>query len=448
MHSSSGRPTIALLPWGDVFEDFLDTIGVSLDTFCNELTGGWLFGYVEALHLRGIHAVVIIFSAQVSAPVRRTHAPTGATICILPSPKLYRILSRMITKSYGAISRIQHRLHPIRHLLNLLLQSLERFASYLSTPMGPLARELDDLGCDAVICQEYEYARFDLCVLLGFFTKIPVFATFQGGVRNRGMIGRWLRAAIIRTSAGLIIGPQSEAERVYTYYRVPSAKIARIFNPLDLRLWKAVDRETVRTALQIPLAARVVVWHGRISIHHKGLDILLDAWEHICSEHRERELRLLLIGTGQDAQEFRRRLEARQLPGIQWVNEYLRDRVMIQQHLSVGDVFAFASRFEGFAVAPLEAMACGLPVVATRVAGIPDIFEGGEASGGIVVPCEDPKQLALMLLRLLDDVALSRKLGRCARQRVEAAFSLEAIGQQLSHVLIADAESRDQVAPY
>jgi hypothetical protein len=40
-------PTIALLPWGDLIEDFLDTIGVSFEAFCNEMTGGWLFGYIR-----------------------------------------------------------------------------------------------------------------------------------------------------------------------------------------------------------------------------------------------------------------------------------------------------------------------------------------------------------------------------------------------------------------
>ncbi|MDQ1387939.1 MAG: hypothetical protein QOF56_1393, partial [Acidobacteriaceae bacterium] len=45
---------IAILPWGDFIEDFLDAIGVSLEEFSSKMTGGWLFGYVEALRLQGI----------------------------------------------------------------------------------------------------------------------------------------------------------------------------------------------------------------------------------------------------------------------------------------------------------------------------------------------------------------------------------------------------------
>jgi starch synthase len=45
-----------MLPWGDVIEDFLDGIGLSLDEFCDDMTGGWLFGYVGALSVRACDA--------------------------------------------------------------------------------------------------------------------------------------------------------------------------------------------------------------------------------------------------------------------------------------------------------------------------------------------------------------------------------------------------------
>ena len=178
------------------------------------------------------------------------------------------------------------------------------------------------------------------------------------------------------------------------------------------------------------------MWHGRISIQHKGLDILLDAWERICHQRPGQDLRLLLVGTGQDAEKFSQLLATRPLRGIQWINQYLHDRTEIQQYLAVGDVYAFASRYEGFPVAPLEAMACGLPVVAANVQGIVDIFEDGEASGGIVVPPENAAELALALGRVLDDQAWGRELGQRARSRVEACFSLEAVGRQLRTFLL------------
>ena len=47
------QPAVALLPWGNVLEDFIDKIGVSLESFCSEFTGSWMFGYAEALRRVG-----------------------------------------------------------------------------------------------------------------------------------------------------------------------------------------------------------------------------------------------------------------------------------------------------------------------------------------------------------------------------------------------------------
>lgn len=78
--------TIALLPWGDLIEDFLDSINVSLETFCKEMTESWLFGYIDALRLVGVRTVLFCISACVATPSRHIHFPTGATICVLPAP--------------------------------------------------------------------------------------------------------------------------------------------------------------------------------------------------------------------------------------------------------------------------------------------------------------------------------------------------------------------------
>ena len=71
---------------------------------------------------------------------------------------------------------------------------------------------------------------------------------------------------------------------------------------------------------------------------------------------------------------------------MQFVEEWVLDRARIRTFLSAADVYAFPSRHEGFAVAPLEAMACGLPIVAADAPGVPDLLACGEACGGIMVP--------------------------------------------------------------
>ena len=96
------------------------------------------------------------------------------------------------------------------------------------------------------------------------------------------------------------------------------------------------------------------------------------------------------------------------------------------------DVFVSSSRSEGLSLAFLEALATGLPVVATRSGGPQEVIEPDVA--GVLVPIEDPAALAQGLLRVVGDRELRDRLGAAARQRVFEAFSLEAVLQQYARL--------------
>jgi starch synthase len=208
-----------------------------------------------------------------------------------------------------------------------------------------------------------------------------------------------------------------------------------VFNPIDLSMWQGGSREEARARLGIPPGARVVVWHGRIDYRRKGLDVLLDAWELVLRDRVGRDLRLLIIGAGNDSDDLRRRLSTGGVPATTWVDEYINDRSRIRDLLKSADIYAFPSRHEGFPVAPIEAMACGLPLVAADAPGIPDILEGGEAAGGLVVGRGDVPAFASALGLLIDNPRRCEELGRRARRRAESLFSLPAVGAQLRQFL-------------
>jgi glycosyltransferase involved in cell wall biosynthesis len=415
--------TVALVAWGDRFEDFYDRLGVTLDDFRERLVADWMFNYVEALRCAGVRTVIFYTSAHVQEPLRFLHRPTGTTVCVLPSPRVHQ-------KARG----LQDRLWPDSTTMATL-------SSYLSTPLRLLARELRRQRCDVILCQDYEYPRFDLCVPLGRLLRLPVFATFQGAARRVGPVEYGLRRLALHACAGLIVGARRERERVQTRYGVPAAKLAPIPNPVDVGAWRPLDRARARAELGIPPEARVVGWHGRVELLRKGLDVLLEAWRRTCDARPGALLLLLLVGTGRDAGELRRLLAASRLGNVRWVDRYVHDRDLLARYLSAADVYAFPSRHEGFAVATLEAMACGLPVVAADAPGVADLLEGGERSGGIVVPRADAAALAAALGRLLDDQPRSRRLGERARRHVEQRFALERVGAELRAFLRAGERS-------
>lgn len=438
------EPTIALLHCMDLIDDFLDHINISFETYCHEFVGSWMFGYINALKRVGVRTVLFCISARFSEPSRFTHVPTGTTICVLPASKSYLVYRSVRLKAlsfYGAsegqtFKDIQDSNATRRSLLSKLKNLAQSVGTYLSTPLGLLTRELQREGCEAILCQEYEYARFDACVLLGKLLGLPVFATFQGGDSTHSFLEYPLRQLAFRGCTGVIISTQKEIERVRTRYKVPPTKIARIFDPMDTVTWHPVDRSQARAALNIPLDAQVVVCHGRIDFYRKGLDILMAAWKQICCERPNQDLRLLLVGTGSDADKLRECIAKMRLRGVMWRDEFVNDRAVLRLYLSAANVYTLASRQEGFPIAPLEAMACGLPVIATDAPGVPDILEGGEDSGGLVVPRENRQALALALGRVLDDEAWGRELGKRARRRVEDYFSPAVIGTQLRELML------------
>ena len=86
------------------------------------------------------------------------------------------------------------------------------------------------------------------------------------------------------------------------------------------------------------------------------------------------------------------------------------------------DAFVLSSVREGSPNVLLEAMACGLPVIATRVGGVPDLVE--DEHSALLIPPADPSALAETLERLANDPALREQLGKAARARIEAEYTL------------------------
>ena len=433
MSLRNDRPTVALIDWCHLIEDFLDNLGVSCETFQQEFEGSWIFGYMRAFQAAGVRPIFFCVSARVTSPWRFTHRPTGCLICVLPAPRVYRAIRRRVPNPYA--TSVDQAVGLVGPVSRLFYTSLLITAPYLSTPLKCFARELRRERCTAILCQEYENPRFDICTLLGRLTNLPVFATFQGGQIQYSPIERLFRRQALRSCAGLVVGSTVESQRLQQRYDLPPSKISRIFNPIDVAIWRRTNQEEARKELGIPADARVVIWHGRVLFRRKGLDVLLDAWERVCRDRPNKNLMLILLGSGNDANELCRRIEATQLQNVRWVNKFLSDTRTIVRYLSAADVYAFPSRHEGFPVAPLEAMSAGLPLVAAKAPGIADIFENGEGSGGLIVPVADVTAFAGALGRLLDEDSWGRELGGRAQNRVQTSFSIEAIGAQLAALL-------------
>jgi glycosyltransferase involved in cell wall biosynthesis len=130
--------------------------------------------------------------------------------------------------------------------------------------------------------------------------------------------------------------------------------------------------------------------------------------------------RLQIVGDGPDRDEIRAAVAA---AGLEDRVELLGERHDVPELLAEADVFVLSSRSEGLPIALLEAMAHGLPVVASDVGGISEALVHGDS--GLLVPPADPAALADALGALLTDAELRERLGMSARIRCETSFELE-----------------------
>ena len=398
--AGAGRPALAIFPWGDVIEDFLDPIGLDARAFAEDMTGGWLFGYVAALQEAGWRSVIVCASRHAAQPERLEHKATGAPIWLVP----------------GAT--------PSKSGWPSML-SLRRWAAM---PLAAFADVLRTEACQAVLVQEYEDPRFDRLVRLGGRLGLPVYATFQGGDQTLSKLEGIVRASSLKRAAGLIIASGAERQRVNQSYAGALPPIVAIPNPLDCALWRPKDQAEARRTLGLDPDGFIAINHGRIDVKRKGLDILLRAWRH-CGDAQ-----LRLIGSGQDNSLLAELISDARLDNVHWQSQYSTDRDMMRTWLSAADIYVTASRVEGMPVAPLEAMACGLPVVATDAQGLPEILEQGEESGGIIIQQEDAGQLAEAVNRMRDP-HLRARLAANALRRAEQGFSIDTVGRQLKALL-------------
>ena len=404
------RAKVAILPWGDTIESFLDTIGISLESFATEMSGGWLFGYAAALASADIATCIVCVSRRETRPRRFVNPETDVVTMVIPAAAHYWWAAQIADRT-GLPARA-------------------------ATPPLALAEVFRNEGCTHLLNQEYEYHRFQVAASVARDLGMGVYATFQGGTPAVTVLARRQRRRTLRAADGLVVAARAEAERVKAAYGVEPARIAMIPNPIDLALWHPAPRGPAREALDLPEDAVVAICHCRIEIRRKGLDVLLEAWRRVAAARPGRDLRLHLVGSGSDDARLAEAVARDPVPGLFWTRVYSQDRAEMRRRLSAADLHVLASRHEGFPVAPLEAMACGLPTVLTDIPGSADILAGGE--GGLVVPAEDTDSLAEALGQLVDDPGLRARLGAQARARIEREASIPSVGARLAAFLLGE----------
>jgi glycogen synthase len=267
-------------------------------------------------------------------------------------------------------------------------------------------------------------------------------------------VSTWVERTAYANADGVIAVSQSMQRDVHELYDVPLGKIRVIHNGIDLTRYVPTSDPAVLRSYHIDPDKPFVLFVGRIS-RQKGLVHLMNALPYLSPG-----VQVVLCASSPDSEDIAREVaqkleqaRADATHAVIWIPEMVPvDRLIcLYTHASV---FICPSVYEPFGIINLEAMACGTPVVASAVGGIPEAVVHGET--GLLVPFEpvsrldaeprDPTQfardLAAAVNRLLGSPDLRQALGAKARERVERSFSWTSIAQRTLGFYRDLAESR------
>lgn len=175
------------------------------------------------------------------------------------------------------------------------------------------------------------------------------------------------------------------------------------------------------TPVQSPPGGLVILYAGRLRTR-KAVAVLLEAVARLRRD--EPGVGLVLVGDGEQRTALRDQAERLGIAGaVRFVGAVPRSEMA--RRLADADLFCLPSLYEGLPLAILEAMAAGLPVVATAVAGIPEAVEDGTT--GLLVPPEDAEALARALGELARDPERRRRMGEAGRRKLEEELAIPKI---------------------
>jgi glycosyltransferase involved in cell wall biosynthesis len=240
-------------------------------------------------------------------------------------------------------------------------------------------------------------------------TGVPVIAGHQSVDDDKPRFRVAIDRRILRRAAAHVCVSEKVGARMIVRDRVPREKVVTIPIGKNLDDFTGLDRRESRLMWNLPENAKVVGWLGRhdpvkdLPTLMRAVGVLEDWW-------------LLVGGAGPGGADVER---ATWTVGIDERTRVFTDVTEVPRFMAALDVFALPSLQEGSPGALVEAMASGLPVVATPVGGVPEIVSDGV--NGLLVPVRDPSALAHAIERAAADVTL----GERARETVREWFSEE-----------------------
>jgi D-inositol-3-phosphate glycosyltransferase len=257
---------------------------------------------------------------------------------------------------------------------------------------------------------------------------------YEGDYRIRG------EREVLRNSDKVIAATVAELAQLQWLYEVHTDNVRVVPPGVDLGRFYPIPDEDAREYLNVPICERMLLFVGRIE-PLKGVDTLIRSLAVMrdLGTLKKHEVCLSIIGGDASvseeemSHEMSRLLDLREELGLEQVVTFLGKRAQdtLPYYYSAADVVVVPSHYESFGMVALEAMACGTPVVASRIGGLAYLIQDGET--GFHVRDQEPVELAVRLTEILEDAQMHREMGRNAMLYAQG-YSWKAVAEQILQV--------------
>lgn len=233
---------------------------------------------------------------------------------------------------------------------------------------------------------------------------------------NESAVRIGVEGRVMAAADAVIAATEHERREMIRLYDADPSRLRVIPCGVNLGLFQPLPRRMAREAIGLN-GKRSILFVGRVE-PLKGVDLLLKAFEQVASTRDDCEL----LVAGGDSLPGSYTAQMHQLSSDLGIADRVRFLGTVEQqqmpaYYSAADVVVVPSHYESFGLSAAEALACGTPVIASKVGGLPTIVREGE--NGFLIPWRCPEAFAERMNRLLDDRALWGKLSQAARASVE-----------------------------
>jgi glycosyltransferase involved in cell wall biosynthesis len=306
-----------------------------------------------------------------------------------------------------------------------------------------LSAEIRRHGADIIHAQWLIPGGF-IGAVASWLTGVPLVISVHGSdvfVAERHRLFRPVTHLIVRTACHVIACSGDLASRVVVL-GMPHERVTVIPYGVDVERYKPDPQlaRTLRASLPVPDGQNVVMAMGRL-VHKKGFSYLLRAAQPVLAQCPNTTF--VLAGEGDlraELEQLAQSLDVRQhvlfVGHIPW--DQTPGYLAMADVLAVPSVIDEAGNVDGLPNVLLESMASGCAIVASNVAGIPEVIQDGE--NGLLVPQRDERALGKAICRLLQDPLLRQRLGHAARKSAGDLLDWQQIGERVVQVLQACVE--------